>query len=62
MLSDLDSGDADGDLIYKPGFSPKGRVRFSRLGLISVLSLDYPVNLMIQEAGLIRLPGDKMFL
>ncbi len=52
MLSDLDSGDADGDLIYKPGFSPKGRVRFSRLGLISVLSLDYPINLMIQGAGL----------
>ncbi len=39
MLSDLDSGSVDGDLIYKPGFSPKGRHRFSRHGLISVFPL-----------------------
>jgi hypothetical protein len=39
MLSDLDSGEEGGDLIYKPGFMPKGRDRFTHLVLISVYSL-----------------------
>jgi hypothetical protein len=39
MLFDLDSGSEGGDLIYATGLLPKGRHRFSRLCLISVLYL-----------------------
>ncbi len=40
MLFDLDEGSEGGDLIYKSGSLPKGRNRFSRLCLISVLYLN----------------------
>jgi len=39
MLYDLDEGSKGGDLIYETGLMPKGRYRFSRLCLISVLYL-----------------------